>query len=89
MLTLVLQLDEPVRGIVADMGAYIMKGERALFSAMKKLDVSLYEGLKEFEKDANLHVHKEINIFFPMAIKAEEEANIVGTPKNMAGNNHL
>ncbi len=116
-----LQLDGLVRGVVADMGPHMMKEERILFPAMKKLDVSqegfhcgsiqnpirvmkadhdnlgkllsaireqtrdfalpedaceiwraLYEGLKEFEKDTLLHIHRENNILFPMAIKAEQ-----------------
>ncbi len=33
---------------------------------------ALYEGLKEFEKDTHLHIHKENNILFPMAIQAEQ-----------------
>ncbi len=117
----VLQLDELVRGVVADMGPHLMKEEQILFPAMKKLDVSLegfhcgsiqspirvmkadhdnlgkllfeireqtrnfalpedacgtwsalYEGLEEFEKDTHLHIHKENNILFPMAIEAEQ-----------------
>ncbi len=33
---------------------------------------ALYEGLEEFEKDTHLHIHKENNILFPMAIEAEQ-----------------
>ncbi len=33
---------------------------------------ALYEGLKEFEKDTHLHIHKENNILFSMAIEAEQ-----------------
>ncbi len=33
---------------------------------------ALYEGLKEFETDTHLHIHKENNILFPMAIEAEQ-----------------
>lgn len=117
----VLQLDELVRRIVADMGPHLMKEEQILFPAMKKMDVSLesfhcgsiqspirvmkadhdnlenlfseirkqtrdftlpedacktwhalYEGLKQLGKDTHLHVHKENNILFPMAIEAEK-----------------
>jgi regulator of cell morphogenesis and NO signaling len=32
---------------------------------------ALYEGLKEFEKDTRLHVHKENHILFPRAVQAE------------------
>ena len=33
---------------------------------------ALYEGLKQLEKDTHLHIHKENNILFPMAIEAEK-----------------
>ena len=32
---------------------------------------ALYEGLKEFEKDTRLHIHKENDILFPRAVAAE------------------
>ena len=33
---------------------------------------ALLEGLKQFEEDTHLHIHKENNILFPLALEVEQ-----------------
>ncbi len=36
---------------------------------------ALYDGLAEMEADTHLHIHKENNVLFPMALELETTRN--------------